>query len=77
MSENKKEYTTPVAEKLEFDYSNTVAESVTGDGGGGQNPAQCNGSNPGQGCGGPHTQGDNPGHCHTDNQKQNAHFGCW
>ncbi len=75
MSENKKEYTTPVAEKLEFDYSNTVAQSVTG--GGGQNPAQCNGYNPGQGCGSPHsTDGPNPGQCHTDNQKQNKHFGC-
>ncbi len=75
MNENKKEYTTPVAEKLEFDYANTVVASVEDEGN--QNPALCNGSNPGHGCGEPHTQGDNPGHCHNDNPKKNANFGCF
>ena len=55
----KKEYEQPTAEKLEFVYANTVGASL------GKNPAQCTGTNPGQGC---LDDGTNPGHgCSVEN----------
>ena len=67
MNENKKNYVKPVAEKLDFDYTNTVSASS-----GQKNPAQCNGVNPGHGCGGPHDDlGNNsPGNCHTEGPRK-------
>ncbi len=64
MNENKKEYTAPIAEKLEFDYANTVVASE-----GDKNPAQCAGTNPGQGCEG--VLGDrSPGNCTGDHSRK-------
>lgn len=69
----KKLYETPRAEKLEFDYTNTVVASK------GKNPAQCTGHNPGHGCGKPHqvTEGNSPGNCSKDQPRKNQHFHCW
>ncbi len=70
----KKEYVKPWAEKLEFNYSETVVASR-----GNKNPAQCTGHNPGQGCGYPGevTEGNSPGNCSQDDERKNAHFGCF
>lgn len=48
----KRKYEEPVAMKIEFDYAQTVVAST------GKNPGQCQGFNPGHGCGHP---GENQG----------------
>ena len=65
----KRMYEAPIAEKIEFDYSQTVVASIFGDG---KNPAQCQGSNPGHGCGMPgDNQGsDSIGNCTQDHQRK-------
>ena len=70
----KKKYEAPRADKLEFDYINSVVAS-----GGGKNPAQCTGHNPGSGCGMPSevTEGNAPGNCSQDQERKNAKFGCF
>ena len=60
----KKDYETPVAEKLEFDYVSTVSAS-----GGLKNPAQCAGTNPGHGCGKPEHNGNAPGNCTAEHDR--------
>ena len=67
----KRQYLTPIAEMIIFDYAETVVAS-------GKNPAQCTGRVPGHGCGMPHevTEGDAPGNCSQDQERKNAHFHC-
>ena len=70
----KRIYEEPIAEKIEFDYAETVVASLTGTGGG-KNPAQCQGSNPGQGCGQPgQNQGNKSiGNCTGNSQRKQPH----
>lgn len=66
----KRKYEEPIALKIEFDYAETVVASD------GKNPAQCQGSNPGQGCGmpGENVSGQNPpGNCTTGGQRKQPH----
>ncbi len=75
---SKNTYAKPTADKLEFDYANSITAS-----GGGKNPAQCTGHNPGQGCtGGAPGQGNSvgnssPGNCSVGGQRKNANKGCF
>ncbi len=68
----KRQYLTPIAEMIIFDYAETVVAS-------GKNPAQCTGHNPGHGCGKPHevTVDSVPGHCSQDQERKNANKGCF
>ena len=60
----KRNYNKPASEKLEFDFSENVAASRDF----GKNPAQCQGHNPGHGCGLPgiHIGSNSPGNCTID-----------
>ena len=69
---SKKTYVKPTAEKLEFSYANMIFASS------GKNPAQCTGTNPGQGClDGGFTPGhgcsvsdNSPGNCSVDHDRK-------
>ena len=65
----KRKYEEPIAEKIEFDYAETVVASF------GKNPAQCQGSNPGMGCGKPgeNLGNDSPGNCTIDHARKQPH----
>lgn len=69
---SKKMYVKPLAEMLEFEYANTVTASD------GKNPAQCTGTNPGQGCldggtvpgAGCSVENNAPGNCSVDHERK-------
>ena len=67
----KKMYVEPIVDKLEFDY----IQRVTASQGHGKNPAQCQGMNPGYGCGHPgkHIGNNSPGNCTIDSQRKQPH----
>ncbi len=71
MADEKKTYDQPRSEKLGFEYGKVVASS-------GKNPAQCTGTNPGNGCldggtvpgAGCSVGHDSPGNCSIDHERK-------